>query len=286
MARPLRIEYPGAVYHLTSRGNAGEPVFRDDKDRALFLDILSVAISRFSWLCHGYCLMDNHYHLLVETPQANLSLGMRHLNGAYALDFNAKHKRFGHLFQARFKAILVEKEAHLLELSRYVVLNPVRARMAESPRDWTWSSYRAMIGLESAPSFLTTDWVLRQFATSRAKARAAYLRFVEDKAGGSCPWDNLKGQIYLGSESFLEETRQLIDQNRDLEEIPKVQRLKVRPSLDELKEGLPNREEVIFLAYTEHGYRMREIAKSFGVHYSTVSRAIRRQEKLREGNDA
>lgn len=284
MARPLRIEYPGAVYHVTSRGNAGEAVFVDDKDRALFLDTLSVAISRFSWLCHAYCLMDNHYHLLVETPQANLSLGMRHLNGSYALGFNVKHKRFGHLFQARFKAILVEKEAHLLELSRYVVLNPVRAKMVESPKDWIWSSYRSMIGLESVPSFLTTDWVLRQFAKSRSKARAAYSRFVEDKTCGPCPWENLKGQIYLGGESFLEEIRKLIDQNQELEEIPKIQRLKVRPSLDELKEGSLNREEAMFSAYAEHDYRMREIAHAFGVHYSTVSRAIRRVEDLREGN--
>jgi hypothetical protein len=140
--------------------------------------------------------MNNHYHLLVETPQANLSLGMRHLNGAYALGFNAKHKRFGHLFQARFKAVLVEKEAHLLELSRYVVLNPVRAKMVESPKDWIWSSYRSMIGLESVPSFLTTDWVLGQFAKSRSKARAAYSRFVEDTRG-SAEW----GQVLQSSTS-------------------------------------------------------------------------------------
>lgn len=203
MTRPLRIEYPGAVYHVTSRGNAGEAIFRDDKDRTLFLSVLADALSRFSWLCHTYCLMDNHYHLLIEMPLANLSLGMRHLNGTYAQSFNLKYKRVGHLFQARFKAILVEKEAHLLELSCHVILNPVRAKIVKNPKDWKWSNYRSMAGLESVPAFLTTDWILSQFGRNKAKARMAYLSFIEEKIDTECPWNNLKGQIYLGSESFL-----------------------------------------------------------------------------------
>lgn len=129
MARPLRIEYPGAVYHLTSRGNRQEAIFQDDEDRYGFLDIFGKTVRRYNWICHAYCLMDNHYHLLVETPDGNLSLGMRQLNGLFTQLINRRHGKVGHVFQGRFKSILVEKEAHLLELCRYVVLNPVRAKL-------------------------------------------------------------------------------------------------------------------------------------------------------------
>jgi putative transposase len=127
MARPLRIEYDGAFYHLTSRGNERKAIFKDDTDRQLFLDSLSQVTERFHWLCHAYCLMDNHYHLVVETPDANLSQGMRQLNGVYTQAYNRRHRRVGHLFQGRFKGILVQKESHFLEVCRYVVLNPVAA---------------------------------------------------------------------------------------------------------------------------------------------------------------
>ena len=133
MARPLRIEYPGAVYHITSRGNARADIFLMDDDRQVFLDILGNTVEKYNWLCHAFCLLDNHYHLLIETPDPNLSLGMRQLNGVYTQTFNRTHDRVGHVFQGRYKAILVEKESHLLELCRYVVLNPVRAKMVSKP---------------------------------------------------------------------------------------------------------------------------------------------------------
>ncbi|MBW2056862.1 MAG: transposase, partial [Deltaproteobacteria bacterium] len=143
MARPLRIEYPGAVYHITSRGNARLPVFDDDFDRRAFLTILEDVVKRYNWLCHAYCLMENHYHLVLQTVDANLSLGMRYLNGVYTQRFNRRHHRAGHVFQGRFKSILVEQESYLLELCRYVVLNPVRAGMVKHPAAYGWSSYRA-----------------------------------------------------------------------------------------------------------------------------------------------
>jgi REP element-mobilizing transposase RayT len=139
MARPLRIEYPGAVYHITSRGNAYQDVFLDDADRERFLEVLKQTVDRFNWLCHAYCLMMNHYHLLIETVDPTLSRGMRQLNGVYTQAFNRRHERVGHLFQGRYKAILVEKETYLLELSRYIVLNPVRAKMVKKPEEWEWS---------------------------------------------------------------------------------------------------------------------------------------------------
>src|SRR5258706_8306926 len=155
MSRPLRLEFPGAIYHVTSRGNARAPIFADDGDRELFLETLAHVVERFHWLCHAYCLMDNHYHLLIETPDPNLSKGMRQLNGLYTQRFDRRHGRVGHVFQGRFKAILVERDSYLLELCRYVVLNPVRAKMVKQPKQYQWSSYRATAGIDAAPPFLT-----------------------------------------------------------------------------------------------------------------------------------
>lgn len=134
MARPLRLEFPGAIYHVTSRGNARNAIFLDDEDRVLFLACLGAVVTRFGWWCHAYCLMDNHYHLLIETPEGDLSRGMRQLNGVYTQRFNRRHGRAGHVFQGRFKAIVVDRDSYLLELCRYVVLNPIRAGMVSQAR--------------------------------------------------------------------------------------------------------------------------------------------------------
>ena len=142
MARPLRIEFAGALYHVTSRGDGQEDIYLDDTDREIYLEVLAEVQHRFNWVIHAYCLMSNHYHLLIETPDSNLAKGMRHLNGVYTQRFNRRHKRVGHVFQGRYKAILVQKDNYLLELSRYIVLNPVRAQMVRSAKDWPWSSYR------------------------------------------------------------------------------------------------------------------------------------------------
>ncbi len=155
MARPLRIEYPGAVYHITNRGNDKKDIFKDDQDRETFLKILALVNKRYHWLCHAYCLMDNHYHLMIETPDGNLSLGMRQLNGVYTQARNKRRNKTGHLFQGRYKAILIQKDTHLPEVCRYVVLNPVRAKMVEKPEDWKWSSYRATAGKEQPHPCLT-----------------------------------------------------------------------------------------------------------------------------------
>ena len=158
MARPLRIEFAGALYHITSRGDRREAIYDDDVDREVFVGVLAEAIERYNWVCHGFCLMTNHYHLLIETVEGNLSQGMRHLNGVYTQASNRRHKRNGHLFQGRFKGILVDKDAYLLELSRYVVLNPVRASMVDSPEKWHWSSYKMMIGYAPVPKWLVIRW--------------------------------------------------------------------------------------------------------------------------------
>ena len=230
MARPLRLEFTGAVYHLTGRGNARQKIFFNDADREMFVETLARVIERYGWIWHAYCLMANHYHLLVETPKANLSLGMRQLNGIYTQSFNRRHKRVGHLFQGRFKAILVEKDAYLLELCRYIVLNPVRVKGDIKMDGWKWSSYRATAGLASAPSFLSIDWVLGQFGKNRRAAQKRYREFVREGIG-SRPWDELKGQIYLGSDDFIEKHAA---QDQELKEIPRAQRKAVKPTLDKL----------------------------------------------------
>lgn len=161
MTRPLRLEFPNALYHVTSRGDRREDIFDDDDDRLRFLEILGTVVTNYHWLCHGYCLMNNHYHLVIETLDSNLSKGMRQLNGVYTQASNRRHKRSGHLFQGRYKAILVDKDPYLLELVRYVVLNPVRAKgMVRRLEDWPWSSYWAMVGAAPKPAWLTTDCVI------------------------------------------------------------------------------------------------------------------------------
>lgn len=204
MARPLRIEFSGALYHVTSRGDRREDIFEDDEDRATFLNILAEVVDRFNWICHAYCLMSNHYHLVIETPDGNLSKGMRQLNGVYTQASNRRHRRTGHLFQGRFKGILVDGDSYLLELTRYVVLNPVRANMVRRPEQWPWSSYRAMIGQVLPPPFLATDGLLLQFAVQRQRAREKYREFVLDGINGSAFWSGLRQQMYLGDESFVE----------------------------------------------------------------------------------
>jgi REP element-mobilizing transposase RayT len=225
MSRPLRLEYPGAVWHVTSRGNERREVFRDDADREGFLSILGRTVSLFRWKLHAFVLMGNHYHLLFETPEPTLSCGMRQLNGLYTQVFNRRHRRSGHLFQGRFKAILVEKDSHLLELARYLVLNPVRAGLARSAKDWPWSSYRATASLTGAPEWLETDWTLEQFAGKRTAAVLRYREFVADgKGAGYRPWKNVRGQIYLGSKRFLSEMERKVSARQTSKEIPKRQR--------------------------------------------------------------
>jgi putative transposase len=178
VARPHRIAPPGGTFHITARGNRRQEIFVDDRDRWRFLELLGTAVSRHAWRCHAYCLMPNHFHLMVETPAGGISEGMHHLNGRYAQWFNRRHEFDGHLFQSRYHSVLLESNWHLLELSRYIVLNPVRAHLCRDPVDWRWSSYRASMALVRTPSFLTVDWLLAQFGADLESARAAFRRFV------------------------------------------------------------------------------------------------------------
>ncbi|MFN7087552.1 MAG: REP-associated tyrosine transposase [Burkholderiales bacterium] len=283
MARPLRIEFPGAVYHVTSRGNARQKIFRDDEDRETFLATFAWVVERFGWRCHAYCLMDNHFHLLIETPQPNLSRGMRQLNGVYTQGFNRRHRKAGHLFQGRFKAILVEKDSYLLELARYIVLNPVRAKMVKAPERYAWSSYRPTLGLAPMPAALTPDWILEQFAATRPAARKRYAEFVHAGIGHASPWQQLKGQVLLGSEAFIEKMAPKLKESSTTLEIPKRQRLLHRPALAALLAGARTkaaRNKAMARAYLAYGYTLAEIGRATGLHYATVSRIIKAMEKM------
>lgn len=279
MARPVRIEFPGALYHITARGNKKENILSNDWDRKVFLKILDETITRYQFICYAYCLMPNHYHLLVETPKGNLSLGIRELNGIYAQKFNQIYETVGHVFQGRFKAILVEKESYLLELCRYIVLNPVRAGMVQYPWDWHWSSYQATVGQVEKPKFLTIDWILSQFHKEQAIAKKSYEDFVFAGLGKEAPWKDLKGRFILGKDHFVEEMEKYLDKRKTIRELPKVERFVARKKLSEIFNEVElhhEREKKMYCAYIEHGYTQAEIANYLGVHYSTVSKAIKR----------
>jgi putative transposase len=273
MARPLRIEFPGALYHVTSRGNARGPIFRDEVDREVFLWRLGGVVREHRWLCHAYCLMTNHYHLLVETPEANLSRGMRRLNGAYSQHFNRRHDRVGHVLQGRFAGILVERDAHLIELARYVVLNPVRAGMVAAPEDYRWSSLPATLGLAPTPVWLASGPLLARFGS-----RTRYLEFVREGVGRDSPWGALRGAV-LGSAEFAERLGGRLDSSADEAEFPRRERLVHREPLaahfpPEVTQARPVRNDRIRMLVRSGRYTAAEIGRHLGLHYSTVSRIL------------
>lgn len=280
MARPLRLEYAGAVYHVTSRGNARLPIFEDDQDRELFLDTLAEVVRRWNWLCHAYCLMDNHYHLLLETPDGNLSRGMRHLNGVYTQSFNRRYHRAGHIFQGRYKSVVVDRDSYLLELCRYVVLNPVRAGMVSDPGEYRWSSFRSTAGLDQRPNFLTVDWLLGQFGEVRKDAQESFVQFIRSRMEGSSPWQGVKSQCILGSEEFMNRIEPALRGKALIEEIPRNDRLAFRPSLAVIlgarHRDRTERNKAILMAHLEYGYTLAEIAGGLGLHYTTVSKVVKK----------
>jgi REP element-mobilizing transposase RayT len=285
MARPLRIEFPGAVYHVTSRGDRREAIFVDDEDRHALLEVVGQGLSRFDAEVLAYCLMGNHYHFVLHTRQANLSLLMRHINGVYTQTFNRRHGKVGHLFQGRFKAILVDRDAYLLEVCRYVELNPVRARMVYKPQAWPWSSYRAHVGLDRAPSWLDVDglhgYVLGRQPRNSAEHQRAAARYAElvASAGDVRLWDSaLRQQIYLGDERFVDRMQALVEPGRAAaQEVPKAQRVK-RRTLAQWLRACSSRDEALYRAYTESGLTMSALAAELGISVSRVSRLIARVE--------
>ena len=301
MSRPLRLDHAGAVWHVTCRGNEKREIFRGDDDRRDLLRGLGRVVRVCRWRVHAYVLMGNHYHLLLETPEPNLSWGMRQLNGIYSQAFNRRHDRVGHLFQGRFKAILVEKDAHLLELIRYVVLNPVRAGLVEAPEIWDWSNFRATAGLATRPIWLEIDWTLAQFGGG-ALAADRYRQFVEaGRVKTATPWVNLRQQVFLGGDHFRRKVQHRIDGMSPCREVPWEQRHSVRPDFDAIvreaarefdadlaelsrRRISPMRLAVAYLARHEAGLRATEFASRLGVERWAASRLANRAEDLLAGS--
>jgi len=286
MSRPLRIEYPGAFYHIINRGNAKEKIFLNDRDREKFLEYLKAALDRFSLIVHTYCLMDNHYHLLIETSEANISKAMQWLNGSYAVYFNRKRDRSGHLFQGRFKAILIDADEYLQALSRYIHLNPVRAKLVSSPGDYKWSSYNVLIGKAKAPEWLEVSYLLGYFHKTRKRAMQLFQKFCEEidvESLKNPSRDASKGYI-LGDEDFVKWIQEnLISLRLDEREIPLLRRLKLRPTVDKIIEEVGEefgcqvgdiievgkkrnraREVAIYLSQLHTVFTGKELGKFFG----------------------
>ncbi|HXG59586.1 MAG TPA: transposase [Thermoanaerobaculia bacterium] len=236
MARPLRLEFPGALWHVTSRGNNRKDICFDRIDRTRFVEILGETVTRYRWTLYAWALMTNHYHLFLQTPEPNLSRGMRDLNGEYARRFNLRHRRCGHVFQHRFHAVLIERESHFLEVSRYVVLNPVRAGIVNHPSEWRWSSYRATAGLIPTPSWLDAEGLLRSFHGEDAiEALRHYRRFVDEGIGNDASiWKNAVGNLFLGSRQFLNRMQELVNHRATSEEHPRAQRSPAGVEVDDI----------------------------------------------------
>jgi putative transposase len=306
MARPVRIEYPGAVYHVTSRGNERKAIFRTDADRETFLAFLGKTVKRFGWSLSAWVMMDNHFHIVVQTPEPNLSRGMHWLNGSYAGWFNHEHARWGHLFGGRFKAFIVEKDAYFAEVLRYVVLNPVRAKdMVDRPEQYRWSSYRATAGLDTPPEWLDTAAALGSFGGVSEDGSKNYRTFVAEKTGcGERLWDRLINGIYLGSETWARNMRRVLQSKRRSPEHPRTQRAIGRPKLRHIvrtvavlagrkvnairaTRGGPIRRLIAWIGWNEGLSRLRDIAAALGLRSpGHVSNEIRRCQRDLAGDPA
>lgn len=282
MARPLRLEFPGATYHVTSRGDRREAIYRDDADRAAHLQVVAAAMDRFDAKVLAYCLMGNHYHLVVHTPQANLSALMRQINGVYTQAFNRRHRQVGHLFQGRFKAIVVDCDAYLMSLCRYVERNPVAAGLVATPGDWAWSSYCAHAGRADAPPWLDTQALYAQLLgelprNAAASARAAGLyEFLAQDAPGESLWQrSLTAQMFLGDAQFVARMQALASAAQaQSPDIPRAQRLRALSLAECLERCGGNRGQALRMAHVEGGLSMSALAHEIGLSVSRVSRII------------
>ncbi len=289
MARPLRITFPGAFYHITSRGNERKAVFKSKRDREKFLEYLETATERYNAMIHAFCLMDNHYHLLLETPSGNLPQIMRHINGAYTTYFNAKRSRSGHLFQGRYKAILVEKDEYAKELSRYIHLNPVRAEMVETPDAYAWSSYNFYIGARKAPKWLHRDFILRYFGKKTSVAQKGYRAFVVSLVDREyeSPLTHVTGSVLLGTDGFIEFIKnRYLRGEKPSRDLPAIRQIVPRISMEKVIETVEGafaehsparaRAVKIYLCRKHTGEKLKTIGSQFGISESAVTQVCKR----------
>lgn len=281
MARPLRIQFEGALYHIISRGNERKMIFLEEADHIKYLNFLNKTVERFNWLCHVYCLMGNHYHLMIETPDANLAKGMKYLNQIYSQFFNWKYTRTGHLFQGRYKSYIVQKESYLLHCCRYIVLNPWDARLVKHPRDWKWSSYRATAGLSKPDPFLTLDWLMEIFGSDVKRAKNNYVKFVEADMNETRSKLEYKHQLFLESDEFAESIMKRYGPFSSMKGINNTQLASGRPALNQIFNGeLPKKERnlAIVTAYREYKFPLKDIAVHLGMNPNYLCDIINRSE--------
>ncbi len=279
MARPLRVEFPGALYHVTARGNERRAVFRDDEDRRMLLATLAQACEDFGLRIHGYCLMPNHYHLLVETPRGNLSRAVGWLQTTYTIRFNRRHRRSGHLFQGRFKAQVIGAEDYARQLLCYVHLNPVRPRDKNAlvPADrraalgqWRWSSHLAYLGRVPAPPWLCTDW-LAFFGRTGPQARRAYEQLIGEAFGRrvESPWDQLRGGLALGNAALQKRVDSLLRKKKGPDELRWLARAEQRADRRSAAAGAlarrqPERSWQVWVRVHLGGERRIDVARAYG----------------------
>jgi REP element-mobilizing transposase RayT len=296
MTRPLRIEYPGAYYHITSRGNERKDIFKSARDREKFLSYLESSVLRYGAVIHVYCLMTNHYHLLLETPMGNLSQIMRHINGAYTTYFNTKRQRSGHLFQGRYKAIVVDADEYAGELSRYIHLNPVRAGLVERPERYQWSSYQYYIGRRREPEWLRVDFILEFFGKKLSTAQKRYREFVNAFLNKEYenPLKETVASTILGGIDFVGEIKDKYLNSKKVDRnLPALAELTTWPTVQEIsneakavwgEDTALSKKATLYLCHRYSGRTLKEIGNYFGIGESSVSQASRRF-KLTLDND-
>ncbi len=297
MARQLRIEYPGAFYHVTSRGNRKEPIFLTDHDREALLEYFKDANKKFDAIVHAYCLMKNHYHLLLHTLRANLSKIMHFINTSYTILFNTRHSRVGHLFQGRFRAILVEADNYAQELSRYIHLNPVRAKIVTRPEAYEWSSYQTYLGAQRSEPWLNTHTVLGYFDRNLIVARKKYAAFVTAALGKEIesPLEKAVSSLILGSNDFVDKIKaDFIQKRSEQREVPAIRKLKEKPSIEIIQKfvgqalGAENRlarNIAIFLCHTQTDYALKEISEYFSIGKSSIGNICREMRQKTAQNE-
>ena len=274
MSRPLRLEFPDAIYHVTARGNRRANIYADDKDRLVWLAMLGEVAARFNFVIHAYCLMPNHYHLLVRTVDGRLARGMRQLNGSYSQYFNRRHGLTGHLFQGRYDATAVLGQSYLMELARYISLNPVRAQLVEHVDHWDWGSHYYVLHGQ-APDWLDTDWLLGQFGSQNPVER--YCAFVAEGLGLPSPLKQSGHQLTLDERDRCVE-RVGASNGSAAQETPRTQKRALALTLEEYEARYADRNTAMAEAYLSMAFSMRQIAGHFGVSYRTVSRAVKALE--------
>lgn len=273
------MEFPGALHYVTAQGNARGNICLDDGDREQFLTLLAEVVRTHGWTCHAWCLLEDHYHLMIETAEPNLGRGMRQLNGVYTQRFNRAHDRTGHVFQGRYKAVLVERGPYWLELARDVVLTPVRAGLVMAAAKWRWSSYRVTADTDPRPKDdpdpTWPDWILRQLGGEDRLARAAYRDYVDAAATAAAARDfdkPIRTGPVLGSQAFIEKLKTRYDV-RD-RETGLLGRGRARPSMQTLRDRHGERGAWMTVAHDRHGYTLAEIGAATGLHYSSISKII------------